>query len=252
MFFIVSKLVSWLIDPMTWVVGGLIMAAIGVLSSRSVLIQSGIIVALWLVFLIGWTPISQYCLRQLEISVPNPSIDYASVAGIIVLGGAIDAPSSPMISRDIPLNSNAERMTRTVELAKHYPHLPIIFTGDSSALRGSYQSEAQLAAQFFQDQGIKNERIIVEARSRNTLENARYCSYLISSRRPWVIVTSAYHMHRSLQVFRRYHLNVVPLSVDFRSPADLEWLDFSFEQGYSRWKLVLHERVGEFVYRYVK
>src|SRR3546814_14992278 len=57
-----------------------------------------------------------------------------------------------------------------------------------------------------------------EAQSRNTAENARLTAALVGQGdgRPWLLVTSAWHMPRAVASFRAAGLEVLAYPVDFR------------------------------------
>ena len=59
---------------------------------------------------------------------------------------------------------------------------------------------------------------LIENRSRNTLENAAFSKVVLNSRRlqpPYVLVTSAYHMRRSLDIFKKIGMDVIPYSCNY-------------------------------------
>ena len=73
-------------------------------------------------------------------------------------------------------------------------------------------------------QGLDVARITFEERSRNTHENAVLAKELV---RPgpderWLLVTSAYHMPRSVGVFRQAGWPVIPYPVDYRSAGAID------------------------------
>src|SRR3546814_4949394 len=75
-------------------------------------------------------------------------------------------------------------------------------------------------------QGIDPARVRFEAQSRNTAENARLTAALVGQGdgRPWLLVTSAWHMPRAVASFRAAGLEVLAYPVDFRTePARLHW-----------------------------
>jgi uncharacterized SAM-binding protein YcdF (DUF218 family) len=125
----------------------------------------------------------------------------ARLDGIIVLGGGEDAPASRHWGQ-VQLGEGAERYTAALALARRHPEARVLFTGGSGALRGGV-SEASIAARFFSEQGLPADRLLLEAASRNTRENAR-SSLALAKPEPgerWVLVTSAFHMPRAMQAF---------------------------------------------------
>ena len=59
----------------------------------------------------------------------------------------------------------------------------------------------------------------MERRARNTLENAEFAKALAVPRpgERWLLVTSAFHMPRSVGLFRKAGFNVEPYPVDWRT-----------------------------------
>ena len=74
---------------------------------------------------------------------------------------------------------------------------------------------------FLVDLGVPREAIHVEADSRNTEENAKFVAELLKDRdHPKVLlVTSSWHMRRSLLMYQRYapNLEIVPAPCDYES-----------------------------------
>ena len=102
-------------------------------------------------------------------------------------------------------------------------------------------------------QGIAHDRIIAEEQSRNTIENAVY-SRLVAQPKPgerWVLVTSAFHMPRSIAAFRAAGFAVEAYPVDWRTRGSLDAARFfgSLSEGLARTDTALHEWAGLLIYR---
>src|SRR5262249_50634996 len=126
---------------------------------------------------------------------------------------------------EVALNEAAERMTVVAELARRYPAARILFSGGSAALIFYEGNEAEFAGQLLESFGIAHERIVLEDRSRNTVENAIFSKALANPKpgERWLVVTSAYHMPRAVGVFRKAGFAVEAYPVDWRTrgPQDL-------------------------------
>ena len=72
--------------------------------------------------------------------------------------------------------------------------------------------------------GVPAEAIWLQTESRNTYEDAVYSARLLKDKgvRRILLVTSAWHMPRSLGLFQAQGLEVVPLPVDF-TVTDAGW-----------------------------
>ncbi|MCL2384600.1 MAG: YdcF family protein [Alphaproteobacteria bacterium] len=174
------------------------------------------------------TPISALLLRPLEDRFPKPPPDLPEPTGIIVLGGALNTERSQTRGR-FYLNDDAARLTAALELARRYPHSRLIFTGGSADLLRSTPPEAIGVRAFWLSQGMSEERMTFESNSRNTYENARF-SYELLRPKPddvFLLVTSAWHMPRSVGCFRQAGFTIVPYPVAYRTYGNEKDLQFS-------------------------
>jgi uncharacterized SAM-binding protein YcdF (DUF218 family) len=115
-------------------------------------------------------------------------------------------------------------MTTSADLALRLPQAKLAFTGGSAALLGpGGPTEADAARAFYLSLGIAPERLILEDRSRNTVENAVFLKPLLGQKpgERWLLVTSAWHMPRSVGIFRKAGIAVVPYPVDFASSGTM-------------------------------
>lgn len=129
--------------------------------------------------------------------------------------------------------------------------LPIITTGGTGFAKAGAPSEAQLMKQSLQnDFGISN--IFTENESLNTAENARFTKQLLDKHgfKRVYLVTHAWHMPRSVDIFKANGINVIPAPTGFEKtgiPGEmlLDWLPSSLNN--TRW--ALHELIGHLWYK---
>lgn len=196
------------------------------------------------------TPVSQWILIPLEERFPRPATPPAEVAGIIVLGGAVDQNLTE--ARGIPaLNGAAERMTEGVILARRYPNARIVFTGGQGSLVHGGLTEASVAQKLWSAMGLPDSRVIYENEARNTHDNA-VMSFALAQPKPgetWLLVTSASHMPRSVGVFRAAGWPVVPWPVNYRTGRSVAALyDAPFPERIGQFETGLREWVGLVAY----
>jgi uncharacterized SAM-binding protein YcdF (DUF218 family) len=119
-------------------------------------------------------------------------------------------------------------------------------------LFGEGATEAESVRQFFVDMGLPPERVLLEDRSRNTDENALFSRDLIKPKpgERWLLVTSAYHMPRSIGIFRRAGFAVEPYPVDWRTRGTADWTRAfdRMSEGLRRTDLATREWVGLLAY----
>ncbi len=92
----------------------------------------------------------------------------------------------------------------------------------------------------------------MERRSRNTSENAEFSKALVSPKpgERWLLVTSAYHMPRSIGVFRKAGFAVEPYPADWRTGPNDQLKPFIFaSDGLERTDAAIREWMGLVAYR---
>lgn len=251
MFFVLSKTLGFFGHP-----SNLLMACglIGVLLTLTRWRRAAVgLMATSLVSLgvLGLSPVSNLLMAPLVERFPAWQPGPRDPDGIIVLGGAIDTDLS--VDRpSLELNSAAERVVAMLELARKYPKARIVFTGGSDNLLPASAPEAPAARQLLMTFGEAPDRLIVEDRSRTTYENAIFTQRMVSPKpeEQWLLVTSAFHMPRSVGVFRQAGFEVVAYPVDWRIGTGAGAFR-PFERislGLSMADVALHEWVGLTVY----
>jgi uncharacterized SAM-binding protein YcdF (DUF218 family) len=249
--FVLGKILGGVTQPLAWVVA-LLVLALWTLRRRPALAHALTTAALGLLLFLGWLPAPNALLHNLEsryAEVP-PQADLQPYVGMIVLGGAFEHGYVAQDHRQPVLNDGAERMVAPVAAARRYPTLQIVFTGGEGTVFGTGPSEAERARVLFESLGFTGERVRYESASRTTYENAVLTAQLpgLERSQPWLLVTSAWHMPRSMAVFRKAGWNVTAYPVDFRTGNSTPWAEYSLREGVTRWQLVLHEWLGMLAY----
>lgn len=251
MFFFLSKTVGYLLLPTNFLVAAGLLGAI-LLATRFARAGRGLMVfAILLLAISGFSPLGNWLLYPLEQRFPPWDAAQGAPAGIIVLGGSIDADLSEAHGGAV-VRSAADRILAAAALARRYPDARIIFTGGSSNLISNDAREADYAGALFESLGVATARLTMERRSRNTEENAEFSKALAmpKSGERWLLVTSAYHMPRSVGLFRKAGFSVEAYPVDWRvgGRADLAAFSVFADEGLARADLGLHEWIGLLAY----
>lgn len=219
MFFYASKVFWTVAQPLSAIllvlVAGLVLTALG--RRRLALVVQ--VLAVTVVLLVGFTTLGALLIQPLENRFTRVELP-EQVSAIIVLGGATQSRIGG--ARGVTeLNSAGDRMTAALVLARRYPNVPLIFSGGIGNILSEGETEAASARRFFIEQGVDPTRLVLEDQARNTDENAQLTAGLIGEREgPAILVTSAYHMPRSVGLFRKAQVEVVPWPVDYRSPGN--------------------------------
>ena len=222
-----AKLVIALLSPLgTALVLGVVAMVLVASRRRRLAVATGMLALAWL--WIWSTPIvSDHARAALENAYPPVAADQLpSAQAIVVLGGAI-APAGA--GRTFPdLNSAADRVWHGARLF-HAAKAPVVLLSGGSDPALSATSEAEAMRVLLRDLGIPDEAILLESRSRNTRENARFSAALLRVRgiNEILLVTSALHMVRARARFEAEGLTVHPAATDYEAGAarsDMRWL----------------------------
>jgi uncharacterized SAM-binding protein YcdF (DUF218 family) len=199
---------------------------------------------------IALVPMDKWMLGVLENRFPPLTQLPENIDGIIVAGGIVD----PLVSKEhgqISMNGAIERVYEFAVLSKRYPKAKLIFTGGAGTLLFQDLKEAEAVAPLLRQLGVDLARVIFEDQSRNTFENA-VLSYRLAKpniRESWLLITSAFHMPRSVGVFRKAGWNVIPYSVDFHTSAVKTLpLYFNLSRGLGSLGSAIHEFCGLLFY----
>lgn len=211
---------------------------------------------------------SFFLLHNLEVSYEGFderfSIDNRDFKAIVVLGGGVN-PFSPETGRAVLSADMEKRIVKGYMLHKQ-TGLPIIVTGGNLFPDENALSEGEVGKKLLLELGVHEENIIVEDRSLNTAQNA---AYIIEDFRrkssismddegisfgKIILVTSAFHMKRSLYTFNKAGFDSTPMACDFKMPEKFYLTPMSFipsvgNFGYS--VLALREQLGLLFYSLV-
>jgi len=252
-FFLLSKTLGTMLLPANFLIGAGVLGAVLLATRWAFLGRRLLVTTVVLLAICGFSPLGKWLLYPLEQRFPPWDTARGVPDGIIVLGGSIDPDISAAHGR-AALTYAADRMIAAAALARRYPNARIVFTGGSANLVADDSAkEADYAMSLLESLGIPRERLTMERRSRNTQENAEFSKALVNPKdgERWLLVTSAYHMPRSVGLFRKAGFAVEPYPVDWRvgKPADLLTFSVFAVNGLERTDIAMREWIGLAAYR---
>lgn len=195
-----------------FILAGLLLLALGRRRSGAVL---GLSAAL-LLYLCSIIPVANLLIVPLEDHYPpyRPT-EAADARFVVVLGGGV-IPVSPAAGGRPTLSPDSlKRIVYGEEIAAA-ARLPLIVSGGTSPLSPAAEPEAAVARRTLMALGVPRARILEEDRSRNTWENAAQVERDYHPGKV-ILVTSAFHMPRSVLAFNRNHIRAVPAPTDYLS-----------------------------------
>ncbi len=253
MFFPLTKILGFFALPSNLLITLALLGAVMLMTRFARLGRRLLVASVLSIAVAGLSPLGNLLILPLEQRFPPWDAVRGPPDGIVVLGGSIN-PELSLARGEVALNESAERVTVVAELARRYPQSRIVFSGGNSGVIIHDGNEAEFALKLFRTFGIDPARVTVEDRSRNTAENAMYSKQLVAPKpgERWLLVTSAYHMPRSIAVFRQVGFDVEAYPVDYRTRG---WIDaivpIPFESsgdGLRRTDTAMREWVGLLAY----
>jgi uncharacterized SAM-binding protein YcdF (DUF218 family) len=193
-------------------------------------------------------PVATYLQLGIQEGMTLPRQLHGDV--IILLGGGTNDSIRDLTGVGAPSDEMMTRLVTAVRLQKR-TNAPIIVSG--GALLATDTPEAWIVRRFLADLGVPRNKIIIEDRSRDTVENGRYVAEICTKqgfKHPF-LVTSAYHMKRALLVFQRQGLAVTPLPSDLRYDHPKKVTPYTFLPSMAALtgtSASLHERLGLLFY----
>ena len=244
MFFILSKLISFLFTPLSWVIVLFIISIIWKKRKR------GFRIASIIVFFIFSSPLlvkvvsnSWEVPMTLDDDIPKTKVG-------VVLGGYAAYDTS--IER-ISFRFGGDRIAHGLRVLGLDKIDHLILSGGSGFVTRPDLKESIYVAEYLDQIGMPKRKFWIESESKNTYENAVYTKALLEEKgllnEPIILITSGYHMPRSIACFKKQGLNVIPYSVDSMTIEDYSLNDIiPNAQALSYWNVLIHEWVGYLSY----
>ncbi|MEO8761656.1 MAG: YdcF family protein [Bacteroidia bacterium] len=249
MFFIFSKILAFLISPLTWV---FTLFMIAFFAKDKIRKKKLVIAAVLVLYVFSNSFLVDEAMRHWEITTPDlkPTQKYEYA---IVLGGMTwyDArQDKPQFLR------SADRLFQALPLMGSKQIKKIIITSGSGSISHPEEKESAILKKYLLKCGYADSSIIIENESRNTRENALFTKHLMDSlhiKDSVLFITSAFHLRRAIGCFNKVGIkNIFVYPADrYSGPRKFE-LDFLFipnPGALDESTLLLHEIMGWLVYK---
>jgi uncharacterized SAM-binding protein YcdF (DUF218 family) len=237
LFFLVSKTIGALFTPSNFLIAIGIVGLILILGRYRPLGQRLLAVCVAGFVICGFLPVGNLLILPIETRFPAWTANGGAPDGIVILGGDTD------------------RILAGIKLARQYPKARIVFSGgNGNLIRTDDTTEADHAEELLAGLGLEGERLLFDRQARNTQENAEFSKALAQPKpgERWLLVTSAFHMPRSVGIFRKVGFAVEPYPFDNRKKRD--WpqvltLNSTFLARVNQTDGAVHEWAGLIAYR---
>ncbi len=219
--FVLKKIVSPLFLPFGWCLAFILLGVVLMLFGKRKRLGFALALFATVILYALSSPLgSHFLLRPLESLYPAleastplaapTETDLSKVRWIVVLGGGhvwdTEVPVTSRVGRETLM-----RVAEGVRLSRSLPQARILLSG------GTYleeKSDAEVMATLAGIMGIQPQSLVLEKDSKDTFAQARLIRPIVQSD-PFILVTSAGHMPRSMAVFRKAGMNPIAAPADF-------------------------------------
>ena len=243
MFFIFSKLLSFLNKPTFWILALMIAGVLNIKKRKLFLFFSLLTFLFFSNDFIFNTIVKAWEVPQISIT----KFDKQYEAGIL-LGGFSDYD---YIKNKHNFKKEADRLIYTLQLYNQGIIKNIFISGGNGNLFNNNYKESETIKDFLIQNKIDSNDIIIENQSRNTKENAINSAKLLDKKNEYILITSAIHMKRSILCFENEGLKIIPFSVDNSmsySSNKIEYILLPRSRVLENWENLIHEIIGYYVY----
>lgn len=202
MFFLKKLITFFILPPGLFVVIFWIVAFLG-RKDKKVFVLS--FLSGFIIYLLSIEPVKDTLLSPLETKYSQPKNVNGDV--IVVLGGG--SYNTGILTED-----SLKRVLSGFVLHKKL-NVPIILSGGSAITN---LPEAEAMKGVLDELGVDKSMIFTDVYSRDTLQNAFFTKRICQKYgfKNVILITSAYHMPRSVMVFEKAGLKVIPYPTDFK------------------------------------
>ncbi len=151
-------------------------------------------------------------------------------------------------------HKGADRATHALQLYRQGHIKKILITGGKPGIISYGEAEANKLKQFFVMAGVPEKDILVEDKAKNTYENAQFTAELIKDKLEYknlLLITSAFHMPRSIACFAKAGLKFDTFPVDYygHDPVWGDLMPSADMKAFQLWSLLIHEWIGIVSYK---
>jgi len=200
----------------------LILLLLGFLVIRSHRTLGRLLIAAGFLLLYGLSisPVSSALIEPLERDFRPVNVKLVKADVIVVLSGGVRDRSWLGLEPEAG-ESSLQRMVAAVKLYRAL-HVPVLITGGAGDPSRPRLSEADAMARVAAELGVPQTDILVDNRSTTTLDSAKTLKQQLNGKRI-ILVTSAYHLKRSMAMFNAQGMEVIPEPSGYRQAQQNKW-----------------------------
>ena len=169
-----------------------------------------IFIGIVLYYFFSITPLSDLIIAPLENKYPKLEQNELQQADkvVLLLGGQ---------------ESDVLRASEALRIYNLKQEKPIIYIAGRDFL--SKQNQALELKNYLIELGIDEENVLLEDESKTTFESSQNIEKILGQE-PFFLITSAYHLPRSVWIFKKNNTNPIPAPTDFKIQNEYDLFDF--------------------------
>ncbi len=220
--FILKKIISGFLSPLTL---SLLLLFLGLYllwftskqKAGKILVSAGLVI----LTLFSYSVIGDKLLRPLEreynsfemkgSSSVSKTENESAIKYVVVLGGGHSSdPELPLLSQIG--RGSLVRLIEGIRIYRKYPGAKLLLSGGSVF---DPVPEAEVLARVAIETGVPEKDIILESKSKDTKDEAMFIKPIVGNE-PFVLVTTASHMPRSMALFKKLGMKPIPSPIGHR------------------------------------
>jgi uncharacterized SAM-binding protein YcdF (DUF218 family) len=250
MFFYASKILGYFTTPLSWII---ILALLIAFIKKFRNNRKYFFLLVFMIFFFGNQFFGNIVYHWWEIKpVDKKEIPKNTKIAIVLSGFSY----YDFELKRIHFNHSCDRIFQTLQLYKEGYVSKILISGGSGSIKRPEEIESIFVKEYLVSIGVNPKDILIEPSSKNTYENAKFTKDVLlkngySLNDTFLLVTSGYHMRRSIKCFEKQGLKTFPFAADGRSGEAKIYPDELLipKTGvFNMWDAIIHEWIGYFTY----
>ncbi|KAA3648558.1 MAG: YdcF family protein [Bacteroidetes bacterium] len=248
MFFYISKILGFFCQPIVWVFIILVFSFFTKNPKRK---KKSFLIGLIVLYFFSNKAIFHEVTSLWEAEPVNMRTFNTEYEVAVVLGGIVSMDRKHKL---VEFQANSDRFLNVLPLYFKGQVKKILISGGTGRVYGE-EEEATILQSYLVKIGVKKEDILIEVKSRNTYENAKFSAELLSDlgiESKILLSTSSTHMYRSALCFKKQGVNFDTFPVDqvsYNRELTPDTLFIPNAKTLQNWYDLIHEWLGIVSYK---
>lgn len=236
--FLLKKFVTFFVEPFGIVFTLFILGLLFVYLKKEIYSKIFLSLSLFFLFLFSYPPFANFLVQNLETQYPKYKYK-TDIEYIHVLGGGHNTDMMQPLSSQLN-DAQTKRVLEGIIIHKQIPNSKIIFTGYSGRTN---IANAVMNSKLALALGVEKSSMIINTDPKDTKEEAIFTKTIVGSK-PFVLVTSATHIPRSMLLFQEQGLNPIAAPTAYYTSDFLGYLRVPTTKYFYISTVAIHEYIG--------